>query len=134
MRAQGEPQAIAATSDQPLGSAHVTDQPAQQVGRWPLDEPFPAVLRDIDFIRALGCSSDHFYRRKARREFACFELDSPYAGRTEYSGQLVATWLQTGERPRRFFKGAVRAAVVRTGKPGRPRKLRAVEGHREGSR
>lgn len=126
MSAQREAQAIASPADQPLGGAHVADQPPQQVGRWPIGEPFPAVLRDLDFIRALGCSSDHFYRRKATREFVCFELETPHAGRTEYSGHLVATWLQTGERPRRFFKGAARAAVVRTGKPGRPRKLRAV--------
>ena len=119
--------AALATTDQTV-VANTAAEPSKsaRIGCWPIDEPFPSVLRDFQMVRALGVSSDHFYRRKAKREFVCFELDSPYAGRTEYSGHLVAEWLRTGERPRRFFKGAVRAAVVRTGKPGRPRKLRSV--------
>lgn len=97
------------------------------IGRWPFDEPFPAVLHDVDLMRALGISPASFYVRKARREFARFELesDAPRA-RTEYSGALVAQWLQTGDLPRRFFKGSTRPQVVRTGKAGRPRKLHSL--------
>jgi hypothetical protein len=84
------------------------------------------VLHDCDLIRRLGCGHASFYLRKARGEFKVFELDTPHAARrTEYSAHLVNEWFRTGERPVRFFRNA-RASVIRTGKPGRPRKLRPV--------
>lgn len=81
------------------------------VGRWPLDEAFPAVLRDGDLMRVIGLSHSCYCLRKKAGEFTFLELrPQPQGGATLYSGRLVTRWINGELGESRYFQGARRRA------------------------
>lgn len=87
-----------ATADieEPRRDGDVVNHP-DQIGRWPLGEPLPALLTDADMRRVFGISERSFLRWKRMGRFAEFEV-SAQAGVRRYSGLLVERYLR-GERP-----------------------------------
>lgn len=100
---------------------------AEQIGCWPIDEPFPAVLRDIDLRRVVPYGHSRFYTLKKKGAFHFLEMRPALsADRTLYSGHLVRQWTRGELGASRYFqKAAQRSAdvVPMAGRrPGRPRK------------
>lgn len=116
----------ATVAEQPDRAAHVAGQ-ARQI---------PAVVRDGLLIDLLGISPDTYCRRKKAGRYAFLLLRPQASGPTEYSGALVARWLNGEdlsivEGSRFFAKGrAARREVDRRGRPkGRTNQHVAVLGH-----
>lgn len=88
----------------------VTANPAPRaIGRWPLEEPFPATLRDSDLMRVVGVKSSRFYEQKARGAYRFLELVPQLDdSHTLYSGRLVELWAsgQVTARQLQLLKGA----------------------------
>lgn len=109
----------------------LVEEPAPaQVGRWPLEKPFPATLHDVDLMAVIDRGHTAFYRMKATGAFKFLELKPQLpVGGTLYSGRLVERWTRGELEQPRYFAGAralrlSSAESPRRG-PGRPRK-RAV--------
>lgn len=80
------------------------------IGAWPLDEPFPAVLRDPDLMKVLGLRHSAYGKRKARGDFEFLKLRPQPQGNTLFSGRLVQQWVRGELGESRFFQGARRRA------------------------
>ena len=80
------------------------------IGSWPLDEPFPVVLRDRDLMKVLGLKHSGYGARKAAGEFDFLKLRPQPKGYTLYSGHLVEQWTRGTLGESRFFQGARRRA------------------------
>lgn len=82
----------------------------EQIGCWPLSEPFPAVLRDRDLMRVLDLKHSRFYLRKAAREFDFLLVRPQLPNVTLYSGKLVEQWTRGELGESRYFQAARRRA------------------------
>ncbi len=81
------------------------------IGRWPVDEPLPAVLHDRDLMRVLGIKHSRFYARKKTGEFEFLQLrPQPKDGGTLYSGHLVTRWTRGELGESRYFQAPRRKA------------------------
>lgn len=67
-----------------------------QIGYWPLDEPFPALLTDAQLMRTFGISTSQFYKLKKLGRFRIFEARPQLLTRTRYSGELVTHYVRGG--------------------------------------
>lgn len=85
-----------------------------QVGAWPVDVPFPALLTDADLRRVLDVSWATFYRLKKLQRFRAFIADPVLTTTVRYSGVKVRQWVDGGGLPqaRRSF-GSHAGSVVR---------------------
>lgn len=100
---------------------------SRRIGRWPLDVPFPAVLRDCDLMRVTPWGHSRFYILKAKGVFRFLEVRPALAsGSTLYSGHLVAQWARGELGASKYFQAAAKrgADVTPVAGPrrGRPRK------------
>ncbi len=99
----------------------------ETIGRWPLSEPFPAVLRDLELRRVTGYGKSRFYMLKAQGVFRFLELRPSLAqGNTLYSGLLVTQWARGELGSSRYFQSASKRGaempMASRGRTGRPRK------------
>lgn len=107
-----------------VGADPCTGQP---IGRWPLSDPFPAMLCDLDLRRVTGYGHSWFYILKAKGAFRFLEARPALAGpgRTLYSGHLVAQWARGELGSSRYFQSAAKRGAdvvpVAGRRPGRPR-------------
>jgi len=79
------------------------------IGAWPLDKPFPVVLRDRDLMTVLGLKHSRYAMRKKSGEFKFLELRPQPKGWTLYSGRLVQQWVRGELGESRYFLGRKRA-------------------------
>lgn len=68
----------------------------RQVGAWPLDRPFPALLTDADLRLVLGVGWTTFYRLKRLGRFRALVADPVMTPTVRYSGFLVRQWADGG--------------------------------------
>ncbi len=83
------------------------------IGCWPLDEPFPAVLRDVDLMRVLGIGRTRFFQLKKAGRFDRLIARPALTKSTRYSGALVKAWAQGELSESRYFQGARRQVQLR---------------------
>jgi len=84
---------------------------ATAIGAWPLEEPFPVVLRDADLMRVLALKHSRFYLRKKAGDFDFLMVrPQPKGLATLYSGRLVEQWTRGELGESRFFQAARRRA------------------------
>ncbi len=93
--AHRQPEPLAPTPDQPLSGPDVPDQAPQQIGFWPLDRPFPALLTLEDMRLVFGSrrgplSKATYHRRRALGHFRRFEV-ADVAG-VRFSGAKVRAY------------------------------------------
>lgn len=103
------------------------DEQLAQVGRWPLDVPLPATLRDCDLMRVIGKRPTQFYALKARGVFRFLELrPALVSASTLYSGHMVRQWTRGELGHSRYFQAAAKRTAdvtpIAGRRPGRPRK------------
>jgi hypothetical protein len=117
MNAHGTLESDAAPTQQPDGHAHVVRETRE----------IPRVVGDGLLAALLDISADTYARRKRRGDYAFLLMRPQPAGRTQYSGALVARWLNGEDLSaiggsRFFAKGrpALQHAEDRTG-TGRPK-------------
>ncbi len=84
---------------------------AEQIGRWPLSEPFPTLLRDQDLMRVLGIGKSRFYLLKKAGRFDRFIVKPDLTKSTRYSGTLIRAYVRGELSDVRFFGGARRHAL-----------------------
>lgn len=115
--------------DGPEGT-QAADAP-RQIGRWPLDKPFPVTLIDADLMAVLGRGHSSFYKLKAAGAFKFLEVRPQVPGATLYSGRLVERWVRGEFEEPRYFSRArglrETAPDAPRRRPGRPRKSVATE-------
>lgn len=67
---------------------------SDQLGCWPLSEPFPALLTDSQLMRVFGISVTQFYALKKLNRFAFLEVQPRLLKRTRYSGSKVEQYVR----------------------------------------
>jgi hypothetical protein len=87
----------------------VTTEAARVIGSWPLDRPFPALLRVRDMYDVFGISRAQFHRLDKLHAWDRF-LTKPIEGLgRRFSGALVRRYVEGGELERsRYFSSARR--------------------------
>lgn len=106
MSRQRATQSDAAFSEQSQGVGDVTDH-RLQIGGWPLDESFPALLTDAHLQRVFSLSPATFYRWKALGRFRRFLVPALAPRAARYSGELVRRYV-TGQWTEARTFGAAR--------------------------
>lgn len=84
----------------------------QQVGYWPLAEPFPALLTDAQLRLVLGVGWTTFYRLKKLGRFRELVAHPTLTPTVRYSGLRVQQWVDGQWTHARTF-GAKRNQVAR---------------------
>jgi hypothetical protein len=98
------------------------------IGRWPIDEPLPAVLRDADLMRVLGIGKSRYCVNKRLGAYRFLEMRPQIDGQgTLYSGRQVQTWVDGGglqaPAPHRAPRAMPRRAPARSQAPRQPREF-----------
>ncbi len=109
-------------------------QLAQRIGRWPLDVPFPATLRDTELMQVTGHGHSWFYILKGKGVFRFLEVRPALsAGGTLYSGHLVRQWSRGELGASKYFQSAAKrgldVAPAAGPRRGRPRRVAPIEVH-----
>jgi hypothetical protein len=82
----------------------------EQIGRWPVGCPFPALLTDADLRAVLGVSWSTFYRLKKLDRFRDLVASPVLTPTARYSGFLVAQWVRGEATAARSLGGRQRRA------------------------
>jgi hypothetical protein len=83
----------ATTAQQALRDPHLAHE-AEQVGGWPLDRPFPALMTAADLMVVFGIGHSWFAHLRKLGRFRQFEVFPRITNAPRYSGEKVRDYVR----------------------------------------